>query len=175
MKSIIQSLKMPVVIIVITLLATTSFTTAQSAVNDGVFYIVNIASGKALTPVDGGINSNTRLKKFNKGGMQKWKIKKYSIKGKNGKTIVSYTIQNLSSGFYLRPYFVPDNHEAILSDKDANSSFAIVEDGDNFIIKSVKMGGDAMFSKNTGFEDDEPWFGPAEDGDRYRWQLIPVE
>jgi len=148
---------------------------AQSGPEEGTYFIVNVATGKALTPVDGGINSNTRLKKFNKSGMQKWKIKKYTAKGKNGKIIVSYTIQNASSGFYLRPYFVPDNHEAIVSDKDGNSSFSIDADEENFIIKSNKMGGDALYSKGVNAGDDEPWLGPDEDEDGYRWQLVPVE
>lgn len=148
---------------------------AQSGPDDGTYFIINAATEKALCPVDGGINSNTRLKKFSKSGMQKWKVKKYVSKGKNGKTIVSYTIQNIASGFYLRPYFVPDNHEAILSDKDANSSLSIEADKENFIIRSSKMGGDALYSKGVSAGDDEPWFAPDENDDQYRWQLIAVE
>ncbi|MBZ4189858.1 RICIN domain-containing protein [Niabella beijingensis] len=172
MKSL-QSLKFLTALFVFMLCA--AYTQAQSGPEDGTYFIVNVATGRALTPVDGGINSNTRLKKFNKSGMQKWKIKKYTAKGKEGKMIVSYTIQNAASGFYLRPYFVPDNHEAILSDKDVNSSFSIEADAGSFIIKSIKMGGDALHSKNTGFDDDEPWFGPDEKEDGYRWQLVAAE
>lgn len=150
-------------------------THAQSGPKDGTYFIINVATGRALTPVDGGVNSNTRLKKFSKSGMQQWNIKKYTAKGKSGKIIVNYTIQNVASKFYLRPYFVPDNHEAILSDKDAGSSFSIDADEKNFIIKSNKMGGDALYSKHTGFDDDEPWFGADEKEDRYRWQFVPAE
>ncbi|SDC89757.1 RICIN domain-containing protein [Niabella drilacis] len=157
------------------LLLLSIYSRAQSGPDDGTYFVVNVATGKALTPVDGGINSNTRLKKFNKSGMQKWKIKKYTAKGKSGKVIVSYSIQSASSGFYLRPYFVPDNHEAIVSDKDGNSSFSIDTDEENFIIKSNKMGGDALYSKGVSAGDDEPWFGPDENEDGYRWQLVPVE
>lgn len=150
-------------------------THAQKSPEDGIYFIVNVATGKALTPVDGGVNSNTRLRDFKKSGMQKWNIKKYTAKGKNGKIIVSYTVQNAASKFYLRPYFVPDNHEAILSGKDANSSFSIDADEENFIIKSNKMGGDALYSKGVSAGDDEPWFGADENKEEYRWQLIPVE
>ncbi|WP_018630640.1 RICIN domain-containing protein [Niabella aurantiaca] len=157
------------------LLLLSVYSRAQSGPEEGTYFVVNVATGKALAPVDGGINSNIRLKKFNRGGMQKWKIKKYTAKGKNGSMIVSYTIQNATSGFYLRPYFVPDNHEAILSDKDASSSFSIDADEENFVIKSIKMGGDALYSKGVSTGDDEPWFGPNEDADGYRWQLVPAE
>lgn len=107
--------------------------------------------------------------------MQKWKIKKYVAKGKNGKEIVSYTIQNAVSGFYLRPYFVPDKHEAIVSEKDGNSSFSIVPDEENYLLKSNKMGGDGLYSKGVSAGDDEPWFGTDENEDEYRWQLMLVE
>ncbi|WP_346236307.1 hypothetical protein ABDK00_016115 [Niabella insulamsoli] len=147
----------------------------QSGPGDGTYFIVNAATGRAISPVDGGINSNTRLKKFNKSGMQKWIVRKYTMKGKSGKTTTTYTVKNMSSGFYLRPHHVPENGNAIVSDKDAYSNYTIQKDGKNFIIKNVKMGGDAMFTKNTGFSDDEPWFGPDEASDDFRWQLIPAE
>ena len=119
---------------------------AQSAPEEGTYFIVNVATtSTALVLVGGGINSNIRIRAFNKRGRQKWKIKQHITKGKNGNKIISYTIQNASSCFYLRPNFVPDNHEAILSDNDANSSFAIVSDKVTFIVISVKMGGDVLY------------------------------
>lgn len=164
----------PTVAVIISILCCTT-TYAQSGPEDGTYFIINVATGKALTPVDGGVNSNTRLKTFKKGGMQKWNIKKYTTKGKTGKIVISYTIQNAASKFYLCPYFVPDKHEAILSDKNVNSSMSIVTDEDNFIIKSNKMGGDVLYSKGVSAGDDEPWFGADENEEKYRWQLIPVE
>lgn len=148
---------------------------AQPGPGDGTYFIVNVATGKALTTVDGGVNSNTRLRDFKKSGMQKWRLKKHVAKGKGGKEIASYTIQNTASGFYLRPYFVPGNHEAIVSDKDANSSFSISADGENFSIKSIKMGGDALYSKGVSAGDDEPWFAADEGEERYRWQFIATD
>lgn len=148
---------------------------AQQGFGNGTYFIVNLATGRALTPVDGGINSNTRLKPFKKSSMQKWNVKKYVTKGKNGKKIISYTIQNAASGLYLRPHHVPDNGNAIVSNKDAYSNFSIDADDENFIIKNNKMGGDAMYTKNTGFSDDEPWFGADEGKKESRWQFIPVE
>lgn len=167
--------KLRLIFCMMLLVALSAVTRAQSGPEDGIYFIINAATGRALTPVDGGINSNTRLKDFKKSGMQKWKVKKYTAKGKNGKEIVSYTIQNVSSGFYLRPHHVPDNGNAIVSDKGVYSSFTIDADEDNYIIKNIKMGGDALYTKNTGFSDDEPWFGANEDTDGYRWQLIPVK
>lgn len=163
--------------LILILTAALFFTSAQAQgeLEDSTYFIVNVATGRALTPVDGGINSNTRLKDFKKSGMQKWKVKKYTAKGKNGKTIISYTIQNASSGFFLRPHHVPDNGNAIVSDKGAYSSYSINADEENFIIKNIKMGGDAMYTKNTGFDDDEPWFGADEDSDEYRWQFIAAK
>ncbi|RAV27471.1 RICIN domain-containing protein [Sinomicrobium soli] len=148
---------------------------SQSWPEEGDYFITNIATGRALAPVDAGVNSNTRLKPFHKSGMQKWAVKKYAAKGKNGKEVISYTIRHIASGFYLRPYHVPDNGNAIISGNDSYSNFTILQDGENFIIKNIQMGGDAMYSKNTGFSDDEPWFGPDEDEDGYRWQFIPAE
>lgn len=149
---------------------------SQNNLEDGNYFIVNAASGRALVPVDGGINSNIRLKSFNKSGMQKWTVKKHVAKGNNGNEIVSYTIRNMASGYYLRPHHVPDNGNAILSGKDAYSNFMIEPDEEeSFIIKNIKMGGDAMYSKNTGFSDDEPWFAPKEEDGNYHWQLIPIE
>ncbi|WP_460766217.1 hypothetical protein [Niabella terrae] len=156
-------------------LALSASAKAQQGPEDGTYFIVNLAIGRALSPVDGGINSNTRLKNFKKGGMQKWNIRKYVAKAKNGTEIISYTFQNAASGFYLRPHHVPDNGNAIVSTKDAYSSFSIDADGENFVIKNNKMGGDAMYTKNTGFSDDEPWFGADDDEAAYRWQFIPVE
>ncbi len=59
--------------------------------------------------------------------------------------------------------------------KDAYSSYSIIQDGKDYIIQNNKMGGDAMFSKNTGFSDDEPWFATDAGENKYRWKLIPVK
>ncbi|WP_108424429.1 hypothetical protein [Flagellimonas amoyensis] len=70
---------------------------------------------------------------------------------------------------------MPDNGNALISGNDHYSNFTIERDEGNFVIKNIQMGGDAMYSKNLGFSDDEPWFGPDGNGDGYRWQFIPVE
>jgi len=70
---------------------------------------------------------------------------------------------------------VPDNGNAIVASKDAYSSFSIDADEGNYIIKNIQMGGDAMYTKNTGFSDNEPWFSADEGEDGYCWQLIPAE
>jgi|SRR5690606_15381132 len=59
---------------------------AQKGPESGTYFIVNVATGRALTPVDAGVNSNTRLKDFKKSGMQKWTIKKQVTKGQGGQT-----------------------------------------------------------------------------------------
>lgn len=150
-------------------------TMAQQGPEDGTYFIVNVESGRALTPVDANVNSNTRLKQFNKSGMQKWSVKKHTTKGKNDTKIIVYTIRHLASDYYLRPYHVPDNGNAIISDNDTYSNFNIMQDGDNYVIKSIQMGGDAMYSKNMGFGDKEPWFAPNNDDDTYKWRFVPVE
>ncbi|WP_159076396.1 RICIN domain-containing protein [Flagellimonas amoyensis] len=76
---------------------------AQVGLEQGDYFIANVGTGRALTPVDAGMNSNTHLKPFNKSGMQKWTVKKYTTKDKNGNEAISYTIQHVASGLYLRP------------------------------------------------------------------------
>ena len=149
------------------------FRNPSADVTDGVYFIVNVETGEALNPVDAGVNSNVRLKDFKKGGMQKWTLKKRTTTGKNGRQIITYTIKHTSSGFFLRPYHIPDNGGAIISTTDSYGSFTIEADEENYIIKNIKMGGDALYVKNGGALPDEPWFGPDDNTDGYRWQLIP--
>lgn len=138
---------------------------------DGEYFIVNVATNDALTPVDVGINSNTYLKDFKKSGLQKWTLKMRILKGKNGEQIY-FTIQNTASGFYLRPYHVPSNGNAIISEKDGMCSYSIEADGEHYIIKNNKMGGDAMYVKDGGALTDTPWFAADESTDKFRWEFI---
>lgn len=148
---------------------------AQASLEPGDYFITNVDSGRALTPVGNGPNSNARLRPFTKSGMQKWTVKKNITRAKDGKVTLSYTIQHASSGLYLRPYHVPDNGNAIISGSGPYGNFTLERDGGGFIIKNIGMGGDAMYSKNLGFEDDEPWFGPDAAMGTYRWQFVPME
>jgi hypothetical protein len=146
-----------------------------SELTDGVYYIVNTETGDALTAVAAGVNSNTRVRDFKRSGMQKWTLKKRETTGKNGKLIVTWTIQHTASSFYLRPYHLPDNGNAIISEKDTYSNFTIEADEENFIIRNIKMAGDAMYAKQAGDAGDEPWFGADDNTDRYRWQLVAAQ
>ncbi len=139
-------------------------------VEEGEYYIVNASTGDALTPVDVGVNSNTRLKPFKKSGLQKWTIKKRIVKGTTASQVF-FTIQNTASGFYLRPYHIPDNGNAIISTKDDMCEYKIEANGNNHIIKNVKMGGDALYVKDGGALTDEPWFAADEGNEKFRWEF----
>ena len=143
----------------------------NTQLEDGDYFIVNVATNDALTPVDVGINSNTYLKDFKKSGLQKWTLKKRILKGKNGEQIY-FTIQNTASGFYLKPYHIPSNGNAIISEKDGMCSYSIEADGEHYIIKNNKMGGDAMYVKDGGALTDTPWFAADESTDKFRWEFI---
>lgn len=171
MKQLIQKLSL----LLLTGILSLSKSHAQTNPEDGTYYIVNVATGDALTPVDANINANVLLKDLKKSGMQKWEIKKYTSKSKTGKVIVSYTIRNAATGYYLRPHHVPTNGNAIASDRSNYTSFSITEDDEHFIIKNNQMGGDAMYVKNGGALSDEPWFSADEESDKYRWKLVAAE
>lgn len=145
--------------------------TQQTELQTGEYFIVNVATNDALTPVDVGVNSNTRLNDFKKSGMQKWTIKKNVVKNKK-RTSVFYTIQNTASGYYLRPCHVPNNGSAIISTKDAMCSYSIKVDNKNFIIKNNKMGGDAMYVKKDGYQNNEPWFANDDGNENFRWKIV---
>ena len=121
--------------------------------------------------MDIGVNSNTRIKDFKKSGLQKWTLKKQIVKSENNEKVF-FTIRNAASGFYLRPFFVPDNGNAIISEKDSYCVYSIEADGEHFVIKNNKMGGDALYVKNGGTLSDEPWFSADESNDKFRWQII---
>lgn len=145
-----------------------------SVITSGEYFVVNLGTGEALTPVASGVNENAYLSKFNKSGMQKWTITKKTTKNKAGKISVYYTFKHSASEFYLRPYFVPANHSGIISTSDNNSSFSISGDMESCSIKSNAMGGDAMYSKKE-YASNEAWFAPLEESDIYKWKLVPVE
>ena len=140
----------------------------KSEPQSGEYFIVNVATNQALTPVDVGVNSNTRLKVFNQSGLQKWTIKKQIING----NIITYTIQNTSATFYLRPYFQPTNGNAIISELDDLCNYSITAEGANFIIKNNKMLGDALYVKDGGALSDEPWFAPNDNSNKFKWKFV---
>ena len=100
-------------------------------------------------------------------------MKKQIVKTKKG-TFVSYTLQSTASGFYLRPFHVPNNGSAIIGEKDGLCTFSIKADGENYIIKNNKMGGDAMYVKNDGYKNNEPWFANDEGNENFKWKFISV-
>lgn len=148
---------------------------AQDGLETGTYFIVNDGTGKALTPFNTGINSICILKDFKKSGLQKWSIEKHVSKTKAGKKIISYTIQQGSDGFFLRPYHIPDNGNAMISDKDAFSSFSIESDGETYIIKNIKMGGDVLRSVNNNIREDDVSFAPDAEKTTYRWRIIEAK
>lgn len=137
---------------------------------NGTYYIVQVASGKAITPK--GITQVTNeiyLDPFNRGGLQKWLIKKQT----NGRYIFQPE-GNLD--LYFTTFADSPNWTAITGNKlgDTYTLKAVSGSSTYFTIHSKYYNGDALKSTIVGGYE-EIKFAPLENNDKFYWEFILVE
>lgn len=153
-----------------------SKTTGQQGVSNntplanGVYYIIQGASGEAITPK--GITQVTNeiyLKPFNKSGMQKWLVKKQG----NGR----YLFLPAGNQDLYFTTFKDSPHWTAITDNRVGDTYAIkaaAGTANYFTIHSQYYAGDALRDFLVG-GGKEIKFVPLESNTKFYWQFIPAE
>ncbi len=141
-----------------------------SPIPNGVYYIVQVSSGEAVTPQ--GITQVTNeiyLKPFNKSGLQKWMVKRQG----NGRYLF---LPAANTDLYFTTFPDKPGWTAITDNRigDSYTLKAVVGSQYYFSIHSKRYAGDALRDFLIGGYK-EIKFVPLENNTRFYWKFIPAE
>jgi hypothetical protein len=141
--------------------------------DSGTYFIVNVASEEALQPVGASIGQNVFMSEFNKGGLQKWSIKrKFDLTTKKPTNRYTIALAGETTGLNFQPHPVADC-SAIIS---IDPSVMVLEKGDaGLLVKSVAKNGDALYIAPSPPGPTETRFGPDDGSTKFRWKFIQAD
>lgn len=144
--------------------------TGVTILGNGSYFIVNAASGRALTPNVPSSGQNVFLRAFSRSGAQKWVL---NIQGKNA----SISLCGYEDLFFQPHPSVSDRTPVISPEFRGESSiqFHIERTGRPglWIIKSVKLNNDALRAMQGGEE--LRFSSPSVSDSRQLWKLIQAD
>ena len=141
--------------------------------NSGTYFVVSSSNGEALQPNGPTAGQNVFLTAYNKSGLQKWRFTRL-IDPKTKKPTNRYQIRlaGEAQDVHFQPHPSVSSRTAIISSGTTN--FVLEPGADGFLIKSVKLNGDAMFVYPVTDSTTEVHFGPNDGSTKFRWQIEPA-
>lgn len=135
----------------------------------GTYFITSVASDEALQPVGATAGQNVLLYPFERGGSQKWSVKR-RVDPATNKPTNKYTISVASEeDLDFSPHPVSDRTGVVGLEK----AVFVLEPADNGLFVKVKNG-DGMYVKSSPPSYAEIRFGPITEADKFRWHFIPA-
>ncbi len=145
-------------------------TTVDALPNTGNYFIISALNHEALQPGAPSLGQSVSAVEFNRGGTQKWAIKR-TIDPITNKPTNRYTIRlaGENEGLLFQPHpSVSDGSPILGMDK---STFVLEASQDGLLVKSVDKNGDAMFIVPEG-SGSSAQFGPSDGSKKFLWNFL---
>jgi hypothetical protein len=146
---------------------------ADALPNTGTYFIVSKSSGEAIQPVGGTPGQSVLLYPFNKGGLQKWSVKRHiDPKTKQPTNRYNISLAGETPDLDFQPHDIQDRAALITPGK---SVMVLEAKGEDVLVKSVKRNGDALFVYPYPPMNSEARFGPSDDSAKFLWDFIAAD